>query len=163
MPKKIFSTLNFSHKTLFTMYLCWVIHFLIIYSIFLPHLLQKKHDICLAEFFSTSFWKKYITLILTLLEWVWQQTRPIFTLNGWDEGHKSTIKRWVLQILNHLVFWLHIYLFFLFLFILISDYYYAYLHCVVHLKSWLEKCHNFGPKLISQPQISKNKYLLFQK
>ena len=127
MPKKIFSTLNFSHKTLFTMYLCWVIHFLIIYSIFLPHLLQKKHDICLAEFFSTSFWKKYITLILTLLEWVWQQTRPIFTLNGWDEGHKSTIKRWVLQILNHLVFWLHIYLFF-------------FSYIFIHFNQWLLLC-----------------------
>ena len=74
-------------------------------------MLQKKPTrFTCSWIFSTLFWKKYITLILTLLEWVWQQTRPIFTLNGWDEGHMSTIKRWVLKILNDLVFWLHIHI-----------------------------------------------------
>ena len=130
-------------------------------------MLQKKPTrFTCSWIFSTLFWKKYITLILTLLEWVWQQTRPIFTLNGWDEGHMSTIKRWVLKILNDLVFWLHIHIcsFFPFPFIHFNQWllYYAYLHCFVHLKSWWEKCHNFGPKLISQPQISKNDYLIFQ-
>ena len=98
-------------------------------------MLQKKPTrFTCSWIFSTLFWKKYITLILTLLEWDWQQTRPIFTLNGWDEGHMSTIKRWVLKILNDLVFWLHIHIcsffFPLLLFILISDYY-TMLTCIV--------------------------------
>ena len=91
--------------------MCCVIHLLTIYSKKFPHMLQKKTTrLTCSWIFSTLFWKKYITLILTLLEWVWQQTRPIFTLNGWDEGHMSTIKRWVLKILNDLVFWLHIHI-----------------------------------------------------
>lgn len=79
---------------------------------FFFHICYKKKPtrFTCSWIFSTLFWKKYITLILTLLEWVWQQTRPIFTLNGWDEGHMSTIKRWVLKILNDLVFWLHIHI-----------------------------------------------------
>ena len=115
--------------------MCCVIHLLIIYSIFFSTYVTKKPTrFTYSWIFSTSFWKKYITLILTLLEWVWQQTRPIFTLNGWDEGHMSTIKK--MGIKNTKWFSIlaaYTYLFFFFpllLFISISDYY-TMLTCIV--------------------------------